>query len=80
MRGVGSAVTVNLKLSKLPDRSPVKLAITISPDLQTALQAYAAKYGVEEPVAELATAMLAAFLEGDRNFMRTRVAALQGCP
>ncbi|WP_353888498.1 DUF2274 domain-containing protein [uncultured Sphingomonas sp.] len=31
----------NLKLGKLPDRTPAKLTITITPDLQTALQAYA---------------------------------------
>ncbi|EQB01039.1 hypothetical protein L286_16690 [Sphingobium sp. HDIP04] len=45
----------DLKLGKLPDRTPVKLTITITPDLQAALQAYAAvyasTYGVEEPVA-----------------------------
>jgi hypothetical protein len=66
----------DLKLSKLPDRTPVKLSITITPDLQAALQQYAmayfAAYGVEEPVAELVPAMLAAFLESDRGFMRSR--------
>ncbi len=35
---------VDLRLGKLPDRTPVKLAITITPDLQAALQAYAAIY------------------------------------
>lgn len=66
----------DLKLGKLPDRTPVKLAITITPDLQSALQAYAAiyaqTYGVEEPIAELVPAMLAAFLEADRGFTRAR--------
>jgi hypothetical protein len=33
---------VNLKLAKLPDRTPVKITITVSPDLNRALQAYAA--------------------------------------
>ncbi|MEE4454331.1 DUF2274 domain-containing protein [Novosphingobium resinovorum] len=70
---------LDLKLGKLPDRTPVKLAITITPDLQNALQAYAAfyaaRYEVEEPVVELVPAMLAAFLESDRNFMRAREAA-----
>ncbi|KPH68813.1 DUF2274 domain-containing protein [Novosphingobium sp. ST904] len=69
----------DLKLARLPDRTPVKLAITITPDLQNALQAYAglyaAQYGVEEPVTELIPAMLTAFLEGDRNFVRARDAA-----
>lgn len=67
---------VDLKLGKLPDRTPVKLSITITPDLQAALQDYAAvyseTYGVEEPVVELVPAMLAAFLESDRNFARRR--------
>nr|MBP9159164.1 DUF2274 domain-containing protein [Sphingobium sp.] len=46
---------VELKLGKLPDRTPVKLAITITPDLHQALADYAAlyadTYGREEPVA-----------------------------
>lgn len=65
-----------LKLAKLPDRTPIKLAITITPDLQAALHAYASiyaqAYGVEEPVADLIPAMLAAFLESDRGFLRAR--------
>lgn len=65
-----------LKLAKLPDRTPIKLAITITPALQNALRDYAAiyaqAYGTEEPVVELIPAMLAAFLESDRNFVRAR--------
>ena len=65
---------VDLKLAKLPDRTPVKLSITITPDLQNALREYAAlytqAYGTEEPIVELIPAMLAAFLESDRNFVR----------
>ncbi|MGN6621715.1 MAG: DUF2274 domain-containing protein [Sphingomonas sp.] len=75
---------VDLKLGKLPDRTPVKLSISIAPDLQAALQDYAAiyteTYGVEEAIAELVPAMLAAFLESDRNFMRRRDARLRGRP
>ena len=67
----------DLKLAQLPDRTPIKLAITITPDLHRALQEYAAlyasAYGREEPVAELVPAMLAAFLEGDRAFARSRL-------
>ena len=33
---------------------------------------YAQSYGREEPVAELIPAMLAAFLESDRGFVRSR--------
>ena len=65
-----------LKLAKLPDRTPVKLSITVTPDLHQMLQDYAAlyaeTYGREEPVVELIPAMLAAFLESDRNFVRSR--------
>ncbi len=72
----------DLKLGKLPDRTPVKLAITITPDLQAALQAYAtiyaATYGIEEPVADLVPAMLAAFLDSDRAFVRERDARARG--
>ncbi len=66
----------DLKLGKLPDRTPVKLAITITPDLQAELLAYAAiyaeTYGVEEPIADLIPAMLSAFLDSDRSFARKR--------
>lgn len=65
----------NLKLGKLPDRTPVKLNITIMPDLAEDLAAYAAlyreTYGQDEPVAELVPAMLASFLESDRAFARS---------
>lgn len=63
-----------LRLGKLPDRTPVKLAIQVMPDLHEALTDYAAlyaqAYGREEAVAELIPAMLAAFLDGDRAFTK----------
>jgi hypothetical protein len=65
-----------LKLSKLPDRTPVKITITIVPDLNRALQTYAElyreTYGETEPVAELIPHMLASFLEADRGFAKAR--------
>ena len=65
-----------IRLPKLPDRTPVKLAISILPELHQRLQeyatAYAEHYGSEEPVAELIPAMLAAFLDSDREFARGR--------
>ena len=65
-----------LKLPQLPDRTPVKLSISLMPDLHQALTDYAAlyakTYGRDEPVAELIPAMLAAFLESDRTFSRSR--------
>lgn len=64
----------NLKLTRLPDRTPIKLAISVLPDLHQRLGAYAAAYaqtyGNEEPITELIPAMLAAFLDSDREFAR----------
>ena len=69
----------DLKLSKLPDRTPVKLTITISPELHRVLGDYAAvyneTYGASEPVQELIPAMLESFLESDRAFAQRRRSA-----
>lgn len=66
----------DLKLPKLPDRTPVKLTISVMPDLHRALGDYAAiyneTYGQDEPLAELVPHMLAAFLIGDRGFAKAR--------
>ena len=65
-----------LRLRKLPDRTPVKLTVSLSPELSQALLDYAALYcevyGQAEPLAELVPAMLAGFLDGDRAFARWR--------
>lgn len=65
-----------LKLSRLPDRTPVKLSIAVLPELHQRLSDYAdlyrRTYGVEEPVAELIPHMLDAFLASDRTFTRTK--------
>ena len=67
-----------IRLGRLPDRTPVKLVVYVSPELSRALsdyaEAYAAAYGREEAVADLVPAMLAAFLESDREFVRGRKA------
>lgn len=72
----------DLKLPQLPDRTPIKLSISVLPDLHQALADYAAlyaqTYGRDEPVAELIPAMLATFLESDRAFVRERDARLRG--
>jgi hypothetical protein len=64
----------DLKLEKLPDRTPVKLTITITPSLNRALQAYAElyreTYGQAEPVAELIPFMLERFLASDRSYAK----------
>lgn len=63
-----------LKLSRLPDRTPVKIVVYLTPALKQRLDDYAAlyreNYGAEEPVGELIPAMLAAFLDSDREFAR----------
>lgn len=65
-----------LKLAKLPDRTPVKVTVTLNPDLHRALRDYAAlyraEYGDSETVADLIPYMLASFLDGDRAFTKAR--------
>jgi hypothetical protein len=65
-----------LKLTQLPDRIPVKLTITLQPDLKKALDDYAAlyarTYGAEEPVAELVPFMVENFLKADAGFRKGR--------
>ena len=66
----------DLKLARLPDRTPIKFTLSILPELHHALQAYAAlyvaAYGSEETIADLIPAILASFLESDRAFAKTR--------
>lgn len=65
----------DLKLSRLPDRVPVKIAITVPPELNKALLLYAElyreNYGEDETVADLIPYMLQSFLDADRNFAKT---------
>ena len=67
---------VDLKLARIPDRTPVKLTITVLPDPHQALQdyarIYAETYGRDEPVSELVPAILSAFLDSDRAFAKAR--------
>lgn len=66
----------DLKLGKLPDRTPVKLTITITPGLNRALHAHAEfyreAYGQGEPVTELIPYMLERFLASDRSYAKAR--------
>lgn len=66
----------NLKLGKLPDRTPVKINISVGAELNQALRDYAtlyrATYGEAESVAELIPFMLEAFLDSDRAFAKAR--------
>lgn len=65
-----------LRLRRLPDRTPVKLTVSLPPELNQALLDYAALYGEvygqEEPLGELIPAMLGSFLEADKAFARRR--------
>lgn len=65
-----------LKLRQLADRTPVKLSLTIMPDLYQSLQAYAdlyaETYGTKEALIDLIPAMLSSFLESDRAFAQHR--------
>jgi hypothetical protein len=66
----------NLKLAKLPDRTPVKITIAVSPELNTSLVAYAnayrEAYGEAEKVNDLIPFMLEEFLSSDRNFVKSQ--------
>ena len=61
----------DLKLAKLPDRTLVRLTVQIAPDLNQALNDYAAlyakAYGRDETVADLVPAMLKSFLDSDSD-------------
>jgi hypothetical protein len=63
-----------LRLAKLPERTPVRVTISLPPELKRSLDEYAALYrevyGQAEPVEALVPAMLGAFLEADRSFAR----------
>lgn len=63
---------LGLRLPRLPDRTPVKLGIQVTPQLYAELQDYAAlykeTYGREEAITDLIPSILAAFLESDRAF------------
>lgn len=65
-----------IRLRRLPDRTPVRLTVSVSPELNDRLARYAAfyadSYGREEPVAELVPAILASFLDSDRAFQAVR--------
>ena len=71
-----------LKLARLPDRTPVKIAIVIPPTLNSRLSAYAEAYqkayGDDEKVSVLIPFMLEQFLNGDRQFKNLGKAPRRG--
>lgn len=66
----------DLRLPRLPDRTPVKIGIQVTPQLFADLTRYAGlyqeTYGQEEAIADLIPSMLAAFLDSDRAFVKAR--------
>lgn len=72
-----------LKLAKLPDRTPVKIGITVTPDLDADLRSYLDLYRAAyddkaATVADLIPAMLETFLASDRAFAKARKNAEAG--
>lgn len=69
-----------LKLGKLPDRTPAKITVALTPELNGALRDYAviyrAAYGESESVADLIPFMLETFLASDKAFAKARKTSL----
>jgi len=65
-----------IKLQKLPDTKPTKHTITVMPDLEAELEAYAKvyekAYGQKVDVSALIPSMLANFLAGDAGFKKAK--------
>jgi hypothetical protein len=66
----------DMKLAKLPDRTPVKMNVVLAPGLAKRLHEYAdfyaETYGSREEVAELIPFMLEAFLDSDAAFKKEK--------
>ena len=71
-----------LRLDKLPDRIPVKMTVTLLPELAARLRRYAdlyaEAYGVREEPADLVPYMLDAFLRTDGAFRRASRTPAEG--
>ena len=67
---------MTLRLGQLPDRTPVRLSLSVDPDLASALSDYAEiyrqTYGAEEKPEALIPAMIESFLASDAGFKRAR--------
>ena len=67
---------MSLRLAKLPDRTPVRMSLSVDPDLAAALSDYAKiygrTYGTTEKPETLIPAMLNSFLGSDTGFKRAR--------
>ncbi|MEH6695795.1 MAG: DUF2274 domain-containing protein [Hyphomonas sp.] len=67
---------MTLRLGQLPDRTPVRLSLSVDPELASALGDYAEiyrqTYGAEEKPEALIPAMIESFLASDAGFKRAR--------
>lgn len=65
-----------IRLPRLPERTPVKLTLSIPPELHQQLLQYASFYaeiyGTEEALADLVPAMVASFIDADKAFAKAR--------
>ena len=64
----------DIRLKRLPDRTPVKLVVHLTPGLHRTLSDYAGyyrdAYGEAASIPDLVPAMLDAFLATDKGFIR----------
>ena len=69
-------MSASLKIGKLPDTTPVKITVSVDPDLQSELQLYAEiyeqTYGEKTSVSAIVPFMLRCFMSGDTAFKRAR--------
>ena len=67
---------MSIKLAKLPKRAQVKLSINLPPKVHDSLTDYATiyqqQYGEAETIQNLIPFIIAAFLEADSSFKKTR--------
>lgn len=69
-------LTMALKLSKLPKRTPVKVSIVLNPEVHDTMIDYARiyeeTYGSKESIEELIPYMVTGFLDNDHAFKKAR--------
>ncbi len=74
----------SLKLSRLPDLKPVKMTISLDPELAEDLKIYSEVYrefyGEAKSVADLSPYILRAFIDADAAFKRARKKRSAGGP
>lgn len=68
--------TSKLRIGRLPDLTPVKLTVTLDPEIYACLEDYTAiyedSYGEKVKPAELVPSMISGFLATDAGFRKAR--------